>query len=85
MILADSMWFTVDEKAASSALYDAWKEYKKLLDGAKKQSYRSRTEFSLEKMAEKLNNILDSKVSKPVEFKLPQLKKIELPKLKLNK
>jgi glycosyltransferase involved in cell wall biosynthesis len=85
MILADSMWFTVDEKAASSALYDAWKEYKKLLDGAKKQSYRSRTEFSLEKMAEKLNNILDSKVSKPVEFKLPQLKKIELPKLNLNK
>jgi hypothetical protein len=85
MILADSMWFTVDEKAASSALYDAWKEYKKLLDGAKKQSYRSRTEFSLEKMAEKLNNILDSKISKPVEFKLPQLKKIELPKLNLNK
>jgi hypothetical protein len=25
--------------------------------------------------------ILDSKVPKPVEFKLPQLKKIELPKI----
>jgi hypothetical protein len=85
MILADSMWFTVDEKAASDALYSAWKEYKKLIDGAKRQAYRSRTEFSLDKMAEKIDTILDSKIPKQTEFKLPQLKKIELPKLNLNK
>ena len=84
MILADSMWFTVDEKAASDAMYSAWKEYKKLIDGAKRQAYRSRTEFSLDKMTEKINSILDNKVPIKAEFKLPQLKKIELPKLKIN-
>jgi hypothetical protein len=35
-------------------------------------------------MAEKINSILDNKVPRQAEFKLPQLKKIELPKLKLN-
>jgi glycosyltransferase involved in cell wall biosynthesis len=84
MILAESMWFTVDEKAASEALEEMYKNYKKYTDGAKRQAYRSRTEFSLDKMAEKLDIILD-KIPKQTQFKLPQLKKIELPKLNLNK
>ena len=83
MILADSMWFTIDEKAASEALEEMYKNYKKYTDGAKRQAYRSRTEFSLEKMAEKLDTILE-KIPKQTQFKLPQLKKIELPKLKTN-
>jgi len=83
MILAESMWFTVDEKAASDALEEMYKNYKKYTDGAKRQAYRSRTEFSLEKMAEKLDTILD-KIPIKTQFKLPQLKKIELPKLKTN-
>jgi glycosyltransferase involved in cell wall biosynthesis len=82
MLLAESSWFTVNYERASKVLDDVYKNYKKYVDGAKKQSYRSRTEFSLEKMEEKLLDILDSKVPKPVEFKLPQLKKIELPKVK---
>ena len=82
MLLAESGWFTVNYKKASGVLVDVYKNYKKYLDGAKRQSYRSRTEFSLDKMAEKLLSIIDSKIPKPVEFKLPQLKKIELPKLK---
>jgi hypothetical protein len=82
MLLAESGWFTVNYKKASGVLVDVYKNYKKYVDGAKRQSYRSRTEFSLDKMAEKLISIIDSKVPKPVEFKLPQLKKIELPKLK---
>jgi glycosyltransferase involved in cell wall biosynthesis len=45
-------------------------------------AYRSRTEFSLEKMAEKLNAMFDEKIPKQVALKLPSLKKIELPKLK---
>jgi len=83
MILADSMWFTVDEKSASEALEEMYKNYKKYTDGAKRQAYRSRTEFSLNKMAEKLDTILE-KIPKQTQFKLPQLKKIELPKLKTN-
>ena len=81
MILAESMWFTVDNKAASEALEEMYKNYKKYTDGAKRQAYRSRTEFSLDKMAEKLDAILE-KIPKQTQFKLPQLKKIELPKLK---
>ena len=82
MLLAESGWFTVNYKKASGVLVDVYKNYKKYVDGAKRQAYRSRTEFSLDKMAEKLLSIVDSKIPKPVEFKLPQLKKIELPKLK---
>ena len=82
MLLAESGWFTVDYKRASEILTDVYKNYKKYVDGAKRQAYRSRTEFSLEKMADKLNTIIEEKVPKQVTLKLPQLKKIELPKLK---
>jgi len=82
MLLPESGWFTVDYKKASETLEDVYKNYNKYLDGAKRQSYRSRTEFSLDKMGEKLISIIDEKVPKPVQLKLPQLKKIELPKLK---
>jgi hypothetical protein len=81
MLLAESGWFTVDYDKASKILEDVYKKYDKFLDGAKKQSYRSRTEFSLDKMEELLIDILDKNVPKPLELKLPQLKKIELPKL----
>jgi glycosyltransferase involved in cell wall biosynthesis len=82
MLIPESAWFTVNYERASKILVDVYKNYNKYVDNAKKQSYRSRTEFSLDKMGEKLLLILDSKVPKPVEFKLPQLKKIELPKIK---
>jgi glycosyltransferase involved in cell wall biosynthesis len=81
MLIPESNWFTVNYERASKILVDVYKNYNKYVDNAKKQSYRSRTEFSLDKMGEKLLSILDSKVPKPVEFKLPQLKKIELPKV----
>jgi glycosyltransferase involved in cell wall biosynthesis len=82
MLIPESSWFTVDYKAAADKLKDVYKNYKKYTDGAKRQAYRSRTEFSLDKMSEKLIDLLETKVPKQVEFKLPQLKKIELPKLK---
>ena len=82
MLLPESGWFTVDYKKAADTLEDVYKNYKKYTDGAKRQSYRSRTEFSLDKMAENILSILDAKVPKQVQLKLPQLKKIELPKFK---
>jgi len=81
MLLAESSWFTVNYNKASEVMEDVFKNYKKYLEGAKRQSYRSRTEFSLEKMTEKLDSYLDQ-APKPVALKLPQLSKIELPKLK---
>lgn len=80
MLIAESGWFTVDYGAATKALEDVYKNYKKWIDKSKKQAYRSRTEFSLDKMGEKLLSIIDNKVPIKVELKLPQLKKIELPK-----
>jgi len=82
MLIPESGWFTVNYKVASETLEDVYKNYNKYLDGAKRQSYRSRTEFSLDKMGEKLIELIDNKIPKPVQLKLPQLKKIELPKLK---
>lgn len=82
MLLAESSWFTVDYKEASKILEDIYKNYSKKLDLAKKQSYLLKTEFSLEKMQELLDQIFEEKVPKPIQLKLPQLKKIELPKLK---
>ena len=82
MLIPESGWFTVNYNKASETLEDVYKNYKKYIDGAKKQAYRSRTEFSLEKMSDKLISIMDEKIPKPVQLKLPQLKKIELPKLK---
>ena len=82
MLIPESGWFTVDYKVASETLEDVYKNYKNYLDGAKRQAYRSRTEFSLDKMGEKLIELIDNKIPKPVQLKLPQLKKIELPKLK---
>ena len=80
MLIPESGWFTVDYKTAAETLEDIYKNYKKYIDGAKRQAYKSRTEFSLEKMSEQLIELLDIKVPKQVELKLPSLKKIELPK-----
>jgi len=82
MLIPESSWFTVNYDKASETLEDVYKNYKKYVDGAKRQAYRSRTEFSLEKMSERLVSILEEKVPKQIQLKLPQLKKIELPKLK---
>jgi glycosyltransferase involved in cell wall biosynthesis len=82
MLIPESGWFTVNYNKASETLEDVYKNYKKYVDGAKRQAYRSRTEFSLEKMSDKLVSIMDEEIPKPVQLKLPQLKKIELPKLK---
>jgi glycosyltransferase involved in cell wall biosynthesis len=82
MLLPESGWFTVDYKAASDKMRDVYKNYKNYIDGAKRQAYRSRTEFTLDKMGEKLDSIIDPKIPKLVEIKLPQLRKIELPKIK---
>ena len=82
MLIPESGWFTIDYKKAADTLVDVYKNYKKYTDGAKKQSYRSRTEFSLDKMAEQILAILETKIPKQVQLKLPQLKKIEMPKFK---
>lgn len=79
MLIPEGKWFTVDYKVASKTLEEVYKNNKSFLEKAKRQSYRSRTQFSLEKMEELLNVLLDANVPKQKELVLPQ---VTLPKLK---
>ena len=85
MILRESQWFTPDAIEVGRALKDVYDDYDKWKTAAKRQGHKSRTLFSYESMRETLDNLLTLYVPdfpKQVQLKLPQLKKIELPKLK---
>jgi len=85
MILQESQWFKPDDALVGKALKDVFEDYKPYKELAKRQGYKSRTEFSYDKMRETLDIILTQYIPefpKQVQLKLPQLKKIELPKLK---
>jgi glycosyltransferase involved in cell wall biosynthesis len=84
MLLADAEWFSVDYSQLGHYLKDMFENYKNYTDKSKRQGYHSRTNFSFDKMKEKLDEILTVKVPefpKQVQLQLPKLKKIELPKL----
>ena len=84
-LFKESKWFSVDHGQVGHYLKDMFENYKNYTDGAKRQAYKSKTEFSFEKMKEKLDEYLTKNVPelpKQVQLKLPTLKKIELPKLK---
>jgi hypothetical protein len=80
-LIADSEWFNVDVDSAKKALTDVYEKYSKFVDGAKKQSHKSKTEYSFDKMKELLDK-LTKDYPAVVQMKLPTLKKIELPSLK---
>jgi len=84
-LLKESQWFSPDPSQVGFYLKDVFENYKKYTDKAKRQAFKSKNEFSLEKMADKLDELLTKYVPefpKEVELKLPQLNKIEIPKLK---
>ena len=79
MILAESQWFSPDTGMVGHYLKDVFENYKNYTDGAKRQAFRSKTEFSFDLMKEKLGEILDKNVPNfpaQVQIKLPQLKKL---------
>ena len=85
MLIEGSQWFTADYGFASGLLKDYFENYKKYQEKGKRLGFYCKTNFSFEKMQEKLDIILTSKIPefpKQIQLKLPQLKKIELPKLK---
>ena len=87
-LLQESQWFTPDNGQVGHYLKDVFENYKGYAEKAKRQAYKSKTEFSWDKMKEKLDNILNENVPefpKEAKLKLPSMKKIELPKLqKIN-
>jgi glycosyltransferase involved in cell wall biosynthesis len=86
MLIEGSKWFSVDPVEASMALTDVYENYKVYEEKGKRLGYKIKTNFSFEQMAELLGKYLNENVPsipKKMELKLPQLKKIELPKLNL--
>ena len=85
-ILDESQWFQVNYQYASNVLKEIYKNYSKYLTKSKKQAIINKTKFSLDKMTEKLDEILTKYLPKfeeqpqKVDLKLPKLKKIQKPK-----
>jgi hypothetical protein len=83
-LLAESQWFSPDHGQVGFYLKDVFENYKKYTEGAKRQAFKSKSEFSWDKMKDKISKILTTNIPEfptQVELKLPQLKKVELPKL----
>jgi hypothetical protein len=83
MILKESQWFSVDHGAIGHYLKDVFENYKNYTDGAKRQAFKNKNEFSWEAMKNKIDELFTQHIPdlpKKVELKLPDLKKIELPK-----
>lgn len=83
MILEEASWFSPDDAEVGKAYRSIVKNYKQHLELGKRQSFKSKSEFSMEKMSEALHTVLDKTVPefpKQVELKLPTL---NLPKFKV--
>ena len=81
MLIPESGWFDPNISQVKNYLKDIFENYSSYAEKGKRQGYRSKTEFSLEKMKAKLDTYLQP-IPKQVELKLPTLKKVELPTLK---
>jgi len=82
-LIQESQWFSPNQPEIGNALIDVFNNYKKYLDGSKRQTFRSRTLFNFDKMKELMGSYLDQYVPefpKQVQIKLPTLNKIPLPK-----
>jgi hypothetical protein len=82
-LLKEFKWFKPDTGQVGHYLKDIFENYKNYIDGGKRQGFYAKTNFSFEKMTEKMDEYLKHipEIPKQVQLKLPQLKKIELPKL----
>jgi len=77
MILAESQWFTPNDASVADSFNNVYNDYNKYVELSKRQAHHVKTNFSFDKMAEKLDQILDNKVPKQVELKLPTLPKLK--------
>lgn len=76
-LIKESSWFKADPKSIEDSLKAVYENYPKYIDNAKRQGHQSRTQFSYDKMVERLAEILDKnvpKISAPQTITLPKLK-----------
>jgi len=84
-LINDSLWFSPDPAQIGFYLKDVFENYKNYTEKAKRQAFKSKNEFSWEKMKEKTDELLTKYVPefpKQVPLALPKLSKIKLPSLK---
>jgi hypothetical protein len=82
MLLPESGWFTPDYMTVGLVFKDVFDNYDEYLEKAKRQAYKSKTEFSLDSMTELLKSYLvkaTENLPKQIELKLPNISKISLP------
>jgi glycosyltransferase involved in cell wall biosynthesis len=83
-LLKDSQWFSPDHSQVGHYLKDIFENYKNYTEGAKRQAYRSKQKFNWDEMKNDIDRLFNGYIPefpKETELKLPQLKKVELPKL----
>ena len=94
MLIPESGWFSPNHSEIHYQYVNIFENYKKYQELAKRQGYKNRTEFSYEKMKEKVDILFKQYIpefAQQVQLQLPKLKKIDspnqikLPKLKLPK
>jgi hypothetical protein len=79
-LLKESQWFSVDLGHTGTVIKDIFEDYKKYIDGAKRQAHKSKTEFSWDKMKDKVDELFTKYIPefpKQVQIQLPKLKKVE--------
>ncbi len=87
VVVEGSKWFYVDYEFASKVMKDVFVNYRKYSSNAVRQGIQNKKNFSLDKMTEVFENILDKYIpnSREVKLNLPNLKQssnVKLPKLK---
>lgn len=87
MILAEAKWFQPNPLEINKSYKEIFDNYKFWKEKGKRQGYFSRTNFSFNKMKDKIEEILECNISLPdqVSLNLPKLKKlnkVKMPKLK---
>ena len=82
-ILKEARWFSPDLSQIGKNLKEVYENYKDYTVNGKRLGFYTKTNFSFEKMNEKMAEYLKRvpEFPKQMALKLPQLKKIELPKL----
>lgn len=78
-LIKEAMWFKPNQANIRSAMKDTIKNYTKILELAKRQSFYSSQYFSWDRMKDLIGEILEANVVKPperVELVLPKLIKI---------
>ena len=82
LLIPQSKWFNPSYAHIGLVLKDLFENYSKYLEKSKRQAFYSKTNFSYDKMKEKLNNLLLTylpEFPKPIVLKLPSLDSIRMP------